>query len=91
VLYDDSHLDSLPRIAIELLKPSGSLLIADPERFRFQTALEKLHKHFGALTIFETSVENSREESLRSGVANLTQRQTRVQLVHCQKPLSRSP
>lgn len=88
VFYDDSHLDSVPRIAAELIKPGGSLLVADPERFRFHTALEKLKKHFETMTIHETSVENSREESLRSGVANLTQAQTRVQLVHCQNPRS---
>ncbi|MBM3382621.1 MAG: methyltransferase domain-containing protein [Betaproteobacteria bacterium] len=86
VFYDDSHLDSVPRIAAELLKPEGALLVADPERFRFQTALEKLKKHFATMTIYETSVENSREESLRTGVANLTQILTRIQLVHCQKP-----
>lgn len=88
VFYDDSHLESVPRIAKDLLKPEGTLLLADPERFRFQTALEKLRAHFESVQIFTTSVENSPEDALKSGVVNPSKPRTSVQIVHCQKPLT---
>ncbi len=46
VFYDDSHLEHLPAFAQKLLKAEGSLVLADPKRFRFSKALEELQKHF---------------------------------------------
>lgn len=88
VFYDDSHLDSVPRIAAELLKPEGTLLLADPERFRFQTAVEKIGKRFGRIEMFNKTIENTSDEANMSGVINPNTRQTTVQILHCQNPLS---
>lgn len=46
VFYDDSHLEHLPPFAHKLLKEQGTLVLADPQRFRFSKALEELQKHF---------------------------------------------
>ncbi|MEY4065507.1 MAG: hypothetical protein RIR26_1715 [Pseudomonadota bacterium] len=86
VLYDDSHIQNLPRIAAELLKPNGTLILADPERYRFETALQRLGQHFQNVKLHQTLVDNSADDSFQSGVVNSDQRQTRVQIVHCQKP-----
>lgn len=86
VFYDDSHLHSLPAIAAKLLKPTGSLLLADPERFRFTTALESLSKHFEQMTINQLLVNNSPDEAEFSGVVNPGQKLTRVHIIHCQIP-----
>jgi 2-polyprenyl-3-methyl-5-hydroxy-6-metoxy-1,4-benzoquinol methylase len=88
VLYDDSHLDSLPRIATELLKPNGALLLADPERFRFQTAVSKIAQRFAQIQTYQTIVENSEEDATQSGVVNPNNRQSKVQILHCQNPLT---
>jgi predicted nicotinamide N-methyase len=88
VFYDNDHLKSVPRIACELLKPNGTLLLADPERFRFTSALDALAKKFQKVEIYSTSVENSREDSHLRGVVNPFIEQTVVQIVHCQNPLS---
>lgn len=87
VFYDDSHLDSVPRIAAELLKEDGALLLADPERFRFRTAVEKIGKRFGQLQMFSQTIENALDEASMSGVVNVNTRQTTVQILHCQNPL----
>jgi predicted nicotinamide N-methyase len=87
VLYDDTHIENLPRIAAQLLKPHGALILADPERYRFETALQTLGKHFQIVTKHPTRVQNSTDDSFQSGVVNADQKQTRVQIVHCQKPL----
>jgi predicted nicotinamide N-methyase len=89
VFYDDSHLDNLPRIASELLKPNGTLLLADPERFRFRSAVEKLHQYFQKVEIHPTRIDNSTDDSEKSGVVNPNIKQTDVQIVHCQNPLTR--
>ncbi|MFZ9519583.1 MAG: class I SAM-dependent methyltransferase [Silvanigrellaceae bacterium] len=90
VFYDDSHLDSVPRIARELLKPEGILLIADPERFRYTTALEKLKGTFDNLQIHTTTIENSPEEASQSGVVNPNIRKTTIQIVRCQNTLTQT-
>jgi predicted nicotinamide N-methyase len=88
VFYDDSHLDSVPRIAAELLKPNGTLVLADPERFRFRSALEKLNQHFGTVNLHATIIEHSSDEAFKSGVVNPKIGRTDVQIVHCQNPLT---
>jgi|1048.fasta_scaffold66195_2 predicted nicotinamide N-methyase len=90
VFYDDSHLDSVPRIARELLKPDGILLIADPERFRYTTALEKLKNNFGDLQIHTTTIENSPDEASQSGVVNPEIRKTTIQIIRCQNTLTQN-
>ena len=86
VLYDDSHLDSLPRIACELLSRDGTLLLADPERFRFETAFEKISKRFEKTNRYEKIIANSDDEAQQSGVINPGLKQTKIQIIHCQKP-----
>ncbi|MBC7533935.1 MAG: methyltransferase domain-containing protein [Oligoflexus sp.] len=49
LFYDDSHLEHLPPFASQLLKAGGTLVLADPRRFRFSKALEELQKHFHLL------------------------------------------
>ncbi|NBO37265.1 methyltransferase domain-containing protein [bacterium] len=88
VLYDDSHLESLPRIARELLKPEGALLLADPQRFRFETALEKIRTHFAKMNDYKIIVKNSDDDSLKSGVINPQTQSTRVEILHCQNPFT---
>jgi 2-polyprenyl-3-methyl-5-hydroxy-6-metoxy-1,4-benzoquinol methylase len=86
VFYDDSHIDTLPQLAAKLLKPNGSMLLADPERFRFTTAIETLANHFERMDVEQFSVENSPEDSGASGVINADQKFTSVQIIHCQIP-----
>lgn len=88
VFYDDTHLESLPRIASELLKPGGTLLLADPERFRFQSALDKITARFNHLNRYETVVANTEDEATHHGVVSPGSKQTKVQIIHCQKPLT---
>jgi predicted nicotinamide N-methyase len=88
VFYDDSHLMNVPRIAVELLKPDGTLLLADPERFRFRTALDLLRKHFSSVTLHNTSIDHTPEEAQSTGVVNPRVLSTSVQIVHCQNPLT---
>jgi 2-polyprenyl-3-methyl-5-hydroxy-6-metoxy-1,4-benzoquinol methylase len=86
VFYDDAHIKTLPEIAAKLLKPNGSLLLADPERFRFTTAMKALSKYFERMELNQFSVENSPDESKNSGVINPSQKSTLVQIIHCQIP-----
>lgn len=88
VFYDNSHLESLPRIANELLKPQGTLLLADPERFRFRSAVEKLSQYFEKIQLHTCRIEHSGEDSSKSGVVNPNVKSTDVQIVHCQNPLT---
>lgn len=91
VLYDDTHLQNIPRVAAELLKPDGALVLADPERFRFDAALDELKKSFSHVRVFTTSVEHQPEDALKSGTVNATARSTQVKIVHCQNPLRVKP
>jgi len=86
VFYDDSHINSLPEVAAKLLKPSGSMLLADPERFRFTTAIKALSSHFERIANYQSAVTNSPDESGHSGVINPNQKSTLVQILHCQIP-----
>jgi predicted nicotinamide N-methyase len=88
VFYDNSHLESVPRVASELLKPDGTLLLADPERFRFRSAVEQLKLHFQTVKIHSTRIEHQTDDALKSGVVNPNIRHTEVQIVHCQNPLT---
>lgn len=91
VLYDDSHLKNIPRIAAQLLKPHGTLLLADPERFRFQTALSLLQNSFENVRIFSTVIDLSHEDVNSFGIANRNTQRTNVHIVHCQNPLTSTP
>lgn len=51
VFYDDSHIRHLPSYASELLRSGGSLLLADPKRYRFGKALEELQDYFALESI----------------------------------------
>lgn len=90
VFYDDSHLMNVPRIAAELLKPDGTMLLADPERFRFRTALDLLRNHFSSVTLYNTNIDHTPEEAKSTGVVNPKVLSTSVQIVHCQNPLTPS-
>lgn len=86
VFYDDSHINTVPRIASELLKPTGSFLLADPQRFRFQTALEVISDFFGQRGIEQKTMTHEPSESIDLGVVNPKQSETTVQIIHCQNP-----
>lgn len=86
VFYDDSHIQSLPALAAKLLKPNGSMLLADPERFRFTTALNTLKNYFEQLNINQFTIAHSPDESGNSGVINPDKKSTSVQIIHCQIP-----
>jgi 2-polyprenyl-3-methyl-5-hydroxy-6-metoxy-1,4-benzoquinol methylase len=51
VLYDATHIQSIPKILRGLLNKSGTAFIADPGRHRFSTALENLKLEFQEIKI----------------------------------------
>lgn len=84
VLYDDTHISSLPKIASELLTADGVLYIADPERFRYESALEQIKSHFKNVKIIEIDVENDKSDAA-FGLVRKDAKYTRVKILECRK------
>lgn len=89
VLYENSHIDFLPEYAASLLHNDGVFYLADPERFRFESAVKKLGKCFESIICHVVQVPNSVAEA-QQGLVNLGHKVTQVQILECRKP-RRSP
>ena len=85
VLYEDVHIEFLPKIASAVLHPEGVFYLADPERYRFQSALENLNRCFGKIedTLLEVA---SDDFDASAGVVNASATLTRVHLLKCTLP-----
>ena len=85
VLYEDLHIEYLPKIAAQLLHPEGVFYLADPERYRFQSALENLRRCFGKIEDKVLEVQSDDNDS-SSGIVNASPQLTRVHLLKCTLP-----
>ena len=85
VLYDNEHIELLPKAAHALLAPKGEFYLADPERFRFEAARKELDKYFNEVEIFEVAVPN-KELNSQLGVVNPSSEFTNVKILKCRAP-----
>lgn len=85
VLYENVHVEFLPRIAASLLHPEGTFWLADPERYRFTAALENLQAAFGTIERFVVEQETGEDDASR-GVVNTGSRLTRIHILRCRHP-----
>ncbi len=86
VLYEESHIQLLPKIAHECLSKDGIFYLADPERFRFDAALAELKKLFRSVedTVVETELNPM---DLATGTVSKTQKTVRVHILKCREPI----
>ena len=63
VLYEKEHIDLVPTIASRIMKETGAelFILADPERYCYHSALQKLHDTFLEVTRVTTFFDSSRE------------------------------
>lgn len=85
VLYEDPHVEFLPRIASQLLHPEGDFYLADPERYRFATAMENVRARFAHVEMATLAVENGEDDASR-GVVNTATSLTKVHVLRCRGP-----
>jgi len=85
VLYENVHVEFLPKIASALLHPDGEFHLADPERYRFTAALENLHRHFGHVEQRTVELAVDDDDASR-GVVNTSVRLSKVHLLRCTEP-----
>jgi predicted nicotinamide N-methyase len=85
VLYENVHVEFLPKIAASLLHPEGTFWLADPERYRFTAALANLKSAFHSVEQFAVEQETSEDDASR-GVVNTGSRLTKIQILRCTRP-----
>lgn len=84
VFYDDSHIMHLPPCAAALLGPRGRLTLADPKRFRFSLALDRLSELF-ELENHLTEVCSLEQEGIEEVMINLKSRESLVSILDLRK------
>lgn len=86
VLYEESHIQLLPKIAHECLNKDGTFYLADPERFRFDAAMAELKKLFNSVedTVVETELNPM---DIATGTVSKTQKKVRVHILKCREPI----
>lgn len=87
VLYENVHVEFLPKIAAALLHPDGTFWLADPERYRFEAALENLHAAFASIERFTVEQETNEDDASR-GVVNTGSHLAKIQFLKCRRPRS---
>jgi predicted nicotinamide N-methyase len=83
VLYENEHIEHLPRIARELLHPEGVFYLADPERYRWTSAKERIEKLFSRVRQVTLKIETDRSDA-SSGVVTLGTTFTQIHILECQ-------
>ena len=84
VLYEEIHIECLPRIARELLHPKGVFYLADPERYRYAAALQNLKREFAHIEITTIDISNL-DNDVKLGTVSTGKSLTKVQVLKCTK------
>jgi predicted nicotinamide N-methyase len=88
VLYENVHVEFLPKVAAALLHDEGVFYLADPERYRWRAARENLLAAFADVTQTTLEVESD-EDDASKGVVDTGTTLTRIHILACRGPRRR--
>lgn len=87
VFYDASHVTHLPAFAASILKASGRLSFAGPERTHLKQAIESVAEYFTLLASEELYCSTD-EDGIEEMMFNKGVREQKITIVHLQKSKS---